>query len=92
MIPDNDKKKRRFQAVLAMLRGEPVSQVIARSGICRSDLYKFRKRALKAMWDALDDHFRGPRNPHNRLCKDKEKHIQSICERNPTLSSYKIKK
>jgi transposase InsO family protein len=86
----DDKVEIRFQAVLTMLKGEPVSQITTQFGICRSDLYKFRGRALKAMRYALCDHPRGPKNPHNRLCKAKEENVKSACERHPTLSSYKI--
>jgi hypothetical protein len=78
--------------VLAVLKGEPVSQVSAKSGICQGcDLYNFRKRALTAMRDALGNLPRGPKIPYNRLSKDKEDNVKSICERYTTLSSYKIK-
>ena len=50
----------RVQAVLALLRGELATQVSAQFAICRSDLYKFRKRALDAMRDALRDEKKGP--------------------------------
>ena len=76
-----DQQERRFKAVSAL----PASQVVAQSGICRSDLYKLRKRALEAMWDAMCDHPKGPKNPHNRLGKEKEAAIKSICERHLTL-------
>jgi hypothetical protein len=53
----------RVQAVLALFRREKASDVSTSSGICRSDLYKFRKRALAAMREALKDHLRGPKRP-----------------------------
>ena len=86
-----DKQHNRFNAVLALLRGEPVSMVIVQFGICRSDLYKFRRRALTTMWEALCDSSRGPNISHNRICKEKEEHIKAMCERYPTLSSYQIR-
>ena len=86
-----DKQQRRFKAVLALLKGEPVSMVIVQFGICRSDLYKFRRRALTAMWEALCDSSRGPNVSQNRICKEKEEQIKSLCERHPTLSSYQIR-
>ncbi len=86
-----DKKKCRFGAVVALLKGRPVSKIITEFGICRSDLYKFRKRALMAMQEALSDYPRGPKIPHNRLSKEKERPIKLMCQRHPTLSSCKIK-
>src|SRR5262245_22065770 len=59
--------ERRVQAVLALFRGEPVTQVSTQYKVCRRDLYKFRRRALAAIRQALTDHRRGPRRPHNRL-------------------------
>lgn len=41
----DSKAERRLQALLALFRGEPMAQVAVRSGICRSDLYKFRPYA-----------------------------------------------
>ena len=36
----------RLQALLALLGGEPMPEVTARFGMCRSILYKWRRRAL----------------------------------------------
>jgi transposase InsO family protein len=88
MLP---KCQRRVQAVLALFRGQAVAQVSMRYRICRSDLYKFYRRALDAMRDALNDEKRGPRTPHNRLEADKEEAIRHVCERHPTLSSYEVR-
>ena len=74
-----------------MLKGEPVSIIIIQFRICHSDLYKFQRRALTAMWEALCDSSRGPNISHNRICKEKEEHIKAMCERYPTLSSYQIR-
>lgn len=84
------KEELRFKAVLALLKGEPVSQVIIQFSICRSDLYKFRRKALTAIWQSMNDSPRGPKIPHNRICNEKEDYIKSVCERYPTLSSYQI--
>jgi hypothetical protein len=84
------KPERRLQAVLALFQGEPVAQVSRQYGIGRSDLYKFRARALAAMRVALRDHPRGPKRPHNRLAADREAEVVSICARHPTWSSYQI--
>ena len=86
------KEKRRFQAVLAMLEGQPLSDITKEYGICRSNLYRFRKRALKAMRNAMRDLPRGPRVAHNRIPRATEEQIKQECERYPTMSSYKINK
>ena len=53
----------RVTAVLSLFRGIPLPQVTAQFGICRSDLYKFRRRALTALHHALADQPRGPKRP-----------------------------
>jgi hypothetical protein len=86
----HDKVERRLQAVLALFRQEPMARVRARFGIGRSDLYKFQRRAASALREALQDHPRGPRSPHNRLPPSQEAVIQGLCERHPTWSSYQV--
>lgn len=88
--PADEKIGRRVQAVVAMLSGSPVDEVSLESGICRSDLYKFRNRALAAMREALRDEKRGPRHPHNRTDETKERKVKVVCERHPTFSSYQV--
>jgi hypothetical protein len=80
----------RLQAVMALLRGEKVLGVSARFGICRSDLYKFRTRALTAMREALKDHPPGPKRPYNRLSEAREQQVIASCQRYPTHSSYQV--
>ncbi len=63
--------------MLALLRGEPATKVSRKFRIVRSDLYKFRKRALAAMRDALADRRRGPKRPHNRLSPEQEQKVVS---------------
>ena len=53
----------RLEAVLAVLRCEPSHQVAERFRMARSDLYKFRTRALQAVRQALRDQSRGPKRP-----------------------------
>jgi transposase InsO family protein len=86
------KEDRRLQAVMAMFRGERAAEIATTFGIPRSDLYKFRKRALAAMRNALADHPRGPKRAHNRLSEEREAKVVSLCERYPTWSSYKVRK
>lgn len=88
--PVPSKEESRLQAVLALFRREKASDVSTSSGICRSDLYKFRKRALAAMREALKDHLRGPKRPHNRLGSETEQQVIALCHRHPTHSSYQV--
>lgn len=86
----DDKQARRLEAVLALLGGESASQVAARFSICRSDLYKFRRRALSAIAGAFEDHKRGPHLPHNHLSQPHQARVAALCARYPTASSYQI--
>jgi hypothetical protein len=83
-------EEHRLQAVLALLRGEQASDVSASSGICRSDLYKFRTRALTAIREALSNHPRGPKRPANRISDEREQQIMVVCQRHPTGSSSHV--
>ncbi len=82
--------KRRMNAVLALLRGQPVSHITKQFGICRSDLYKFRQRATGAMRQALKDHRRGPKRASNRINAESEQKVVLLCQRYPTWSSYQV--
>jgi transposase InsO family protein len=90
MESNTDKAGLRVRAVLALLRGRPAAEVSAEMGVCRSDLYKFRKRALTTMQEALRDRKRGPVAPHNRLEAEQEAAVQGLCERHPTLSKVTL--
>ncbi len=85
-------EEQRLQAVLALLRGEKASDVSTNFGICRSDLYKLRTRALTAIREALQDHPRGPKRPGNRISDAQEQQVVVVCQRHPTHSSYQIQK
>jgi hypothetical protein len=84
-------EEHRLQAVLALLGGEMASHVSTAFDICRSDLYKFRNRALIAVRTALKDHPRGPKQPHNRLGSEQEQKVMALCQRYPTHSSYHVR-
>ncbi len=84
------KEEQRLQAVLAVLRGRKATEVCRQYNISRSDLYKFKRRALLAMKEAVADQKRGPRTPANKTCAEKEDQIKAVCNRQPTLSSYQI--
>jgi hypothetical protein len=60
-LPIPPKRERRVQAVLALFRGEPTAQVSGQFRLYRSDLYKFRRRALTAIHQALAGHRLGHR-------------------------------
>jgi transposase-like protein len=62
-VENSNKEEQRLLSVLALLKGEAAAQVCQQYNICRSDLYKFRRRALAAMRSAVKDQRRGPRRP-----------------------------
>ncbi len=82
-IPGLSPEEHRLQAVMALFRGEKASDVSTTFGICRSDLYKFRTRALAAMREALEDHHRGPKRPYNRLSDEREQQVIALYQRHP---------
>jgi|SRR6516162_1068681 transposase InsO family protein len=88
--PANAKHARRVRAVLDLFHGDAVAAVSMRYGIGRSDVYKFRQRALAAINEALSDRRRGPRKPHNRIAPDSEAQVVTLCQRHPTWSSYAV--
>ena len=88
--PDPERHEKRVQAVLALLRGDCAAAVSMRYGIGRSDLYKFRHRALTAINKALTDRRRGPQRSHNHVADDNEAQVVALCQRHPTWSSYAV--
>jgi hypothetical protein len=80
----------RLEAVLALLRGEPGQQVAERFRMTRSDLYKFRARALQALCYALLDQPRGPKRPHHRLAADREEAVIQSWHQHPTWSARQL--
>src|SRR5215472_1130595 len=80
----------RLEAVLALLRGEPGQQVAERFRMTRSDLYKFRARALQALRYALLDQPRGPKRPHNRLAADREEAVMQSLHQHPSWSARQL--
>jgi hypothetical protein len=87
---ETSKEEGRLLAVVALLRGAPAAQVCQQYNICRSDLYKLRRRALAAMRDAMKDQRRGPHRPANRLPEETEQRIKVVAQRSPTLSAYQV--
>ena len=91
LFTEAPKQDRRFQAVLSLLAGGKASEVAARCGIARSDLFKFKRRALDAMRAAMADKRRGPKRPANRLPEDREQRVRAACERWTTFSAAEIR-
>jgi hypothetical protein len=91
-VTSSEKEEQGLQAVLALFNGQAVAQVCQYYNICRSDLYKYRRRALAAMRSAMKDRRRGPKRPSNHLPEEKEQRIKLLSERCPTLSSYQVNK
>ena len=77
-------------AVLDLFRAIPTSQTTTQFEICRSDLYKFRRRALTALYHALKDRPRGPKRLHNRLTAATEQQLASLCQHHPTWSASQV--
>jgi transposase InsO family protein len=75
---------------MALFRGEHVAEVSAQYHMGRSDLYKFRRRALTAIHQVLADQRRGPRRSHNRVAADREAQVVALCQRYPSWSSYAV--
>ncbi len=88
----DEREERRLLAVLALLKGEPAAQVCHQYNIRRSDLYKYKRRALAAMRSVMKDKSPGPRHPSNRIPEEKEQRIKVLSQRSPTLSSYQVSK
>jgi hypothetical protein len=86
------KEDRRLQAVMALFRGEPLSQAAVKFRMARRDLYKFRTRALVALRAALAGQSRGPWHPHNRLSVERAQQVVSLCQGHPALSAYQAQK
>ena len=87
-----DEAERRLQAVLAVLQGQSASHVQQQYHLGRSDLYKFKRRALVAMRAAVADQKRGPQRPANRVSGETEQQLRTVCERYPTWSSYQVQR
>ncbi len=75
---------------MALFRGEDVAEVSAQYQIGRSNLYKFRRRALTAIEQALAARRRGPGRAHNHVATDSEAQVVDVCKRHPNWSSYAV--
>lgn len=85
------KEAQRLKAMLALFKGQTITQVSTQFGISRSSLYDYKRRAFAAIRETLKDKRRGPQHPSNRIPAEKEQSIRAVCERHPTFSSYRVK-
>ncbi len=90
IAPIPDRHAQRMRAVMALFRGEDVAEVSAQYQIGRSNLYKFRRRALTAIEQALAARRRGPGRAHNHVATDSEAQVVDVCKRHPNWSSYAV--
>lgn len=86
----DNKTENQFQAVLELLEGGRVKEVSVKYKICRSSLYKLRKRAISAIRRELENPAKTRRIAHNRLNCEREAKVIRLCRRRPTYSSYQI--
>jgi len=82
----------RVQAVFAMLKGDGIRSVSERFRVCRNTLYQLRRRAAAAIRREIEIPIEKKCSAHNRLPTNKENKVVRLCERHPTLSSYRISK
>ncbi len=88
----DNKTEIRVQAVFAMLKGEGIRSVSERFGVCRDTLYQLRRRAIAAVRREIEIPIERKCPAHNRLSIETENKVVRLCERHPTLSSYRVSK
>jgi len=81
-----------LRAVFLMLAGKSVTAVSEQFKICRTNLYKLRRRATDAVRREIERPIEKKSLVHNRLPIEKENKVVKWCERHPTLSSYRVSK
>ena len=78
------------QAVFALFKGEKVKIISDKFGISRSRLYQLRRRAIEAVRREIENPSKNKKKSSNRIIREKEEKIVSLCQRYPTWSSYQI--
>ena len=78
------------RAVFLMLAGENVAEVSEEFKICRTGLYKLRRRATDAVRREIERPTKNKNPGHNRIPQEKEDKIVRLCQRHTALSSYGI--
>ncbi len=86
----DNKTEIQVQAVFKMLKGESIKSVSEKCGICRSTLYQLHRRAIDAVRRKIETPTKRKIPAHNRLPTGKENKAVRLCERHPSLSSYRI--
>lgn len=79
-----------LRALFLMLAGKSVAAVSQEFKICRTSLYRLRRRATNAVRREIERPVERKSPVHNRLPIGKENKVMKWCERHPTLSSYRV--
>lgn len=79
-----------LRAVFLMLEGRSVAAVSEEFKICRTSLYKLRRRATDAVRREIERPAKNKNYGHNRTPQKKGDKIVRLCQRHPTFSSYRI--
>lgn len=79
-----------LRAAFLMLAGRSVAAVSQEFDICRTSLYKLRRRAIDAVRREIERPAKNRNPARNRTPEEKEDKIVRLCQRHPALSSYRI--
>ncbi len=79
-----------LRAVFLMLAGRSVASVSEEFKICRTSLYRLRRRATDAVRREIESPTRNKKPAHNRILREKEAKIVRLCQRYTAISSYQI--
>lgn len=79
-----------LRAAFLMLAGRSVAAVSQEFDICRTSLYKLRRRVRDAVRREIERPAKNKNPARNRTPEEKEDKIVRLCRRYTTLSSYRI--
>lgn len=83
--------EQRYQAVLAVLSGDPVGEVARRNGVSRQTLYNWRRRFTAEGGAGLEDRSRRPHLSPARLDSSVEALICSLREQHPDWGAQRLR-
>lgn len=78
------------RAAFLMLAGTSVAAVSEEFKICRTSLYRLRRRAMNAVRREIERPAKNRKPARNRTPEEKEDKIVRLCQRHTTASSYQI--
>lgn len=78
------------RAAFMLLAGKSVAAVSEEFGICRTSLYKLRRRATDAVCREIERPTKNRKPVRNRIPEEKEDKIVRLCQRHTAVSSYRI--